>query len=375
MFKSLIERLMANKDKKIDYKFLDEKHWFAHDYCLFLHDVLIDTLVEVEKSGLHNIEIEFSDEDEVLLEELNDELSSGMDILEILEEGGKVVEIFDLLFRQVCMGILSDMGHFIYEALECSKKGKLTVTFALLRKPLTENLLYLEYLLYDPGGFIYEFWKGDIQHFGLGQKQKINPKEVILGLYDKYNFLKFEEPEDIWRMRYEKGSSYSFQTFFQRATHLVTQSKHYRTEPTNFNFIFSNSIDKESQWEGLYSYLPMLLMHTVQVVETLFSTFGNRAASKYDVTENRTVVGYILWQKYSSWGDYGGIDVMEQLALAVDFSLYNCEKCMKPIRGNLENYRTFYHKGILTCECCFFKNDLVKKFVNERDREVNSLES
>jgi hypothetical protein len=50
----------------------------------------------------------------------------------------------------------------LFEALSCSRKEKLAVTFALLRKPLRENLLYLEWLLADPEELLTRFYSRSI---------------------------------------------------------------------------------------------------------------------------------------------------------------------------------------------------------------------
>ncbi|CAN7603819.1 hypothetical protein LJR069_004453 [Variovorax paradoxus] len=42
--------------------------------------------------------------------------------------------------------------HCLYEALECSRKGKLNVTYMLLRKPLQESLYVFEEIVIGGGG-------------------------------------------------------------------------------------------------------------------------------------------------------------------------------------------------------------------------------
>lgn len=364
LFKKYLHKPTTNKN----YKFLPQKHWFAHDYCMMIHDIFAQTIVEGERAGVFNIEVK--DESGELIKALEDH--KGRDLIDLLEEHGRVYEVFMLLFRQIYVGILSDMTHFLYEALECSKKGKLTITFHLLRKPLTENLLYLEYLLVNPGEFIEHFWKGEIDHFGLGRNQTLDAKEIINKVYEQYKLLHFEDPDFLYEIRYKKDSEQSFQTYFQRATHLVTQAKAYKTENTNFNFIYSQEDTREGQWEGLYAYLPIILYHAYQVVEALGKAIAKRAGAELDVTDQRVTVGYLLWEKYSHWYDYGKNNRLNDLRQLWDISEIPCLHCKKPIDATEENYELFYDKGHLNCSSCSKLNDLIKPFLEKAKRDLKS---
>lgn len=78
----------------------------------------------------------------------------GVEILRWLEKHNKSSELGELLLKSVYPAILADYCQFVSEALHCSEKGKLTVTYALLRKPLRDNLLYFEWLLADPNNLL-----------------------------------------------------------------------------------------------------------------------------------------------------------------------------------------------------------------------------
>jgi len=351
-----------------DSMLLPEKHRFAHQYCLMIHDCLAQTVVEGVKANVFNVSV--IDEDGGLLKKLQS--AEGRDIIQILEEEGRFVEVFLLLYRQVTVAILSDMCHFIFEALNCSQKGKLTVTFHLLRKPLVENLLYLEYLLADPGSFIFNFWKGEIDHFGLGQNQTLDPKEIIKKIYTLYPLPQFEDAEFIHEIRYDKESDQSFQTFFQKSTHLVTQRRTHKTENTNFNFIYSTASDIESQWTGLYSYLPIVMFHGYQVVEALLKLVGRRAADELDITDHRINVGYALWEKFSSWGNFGELNNLDRLIEIHDLSSYTCARCKSPIPTSFKNYQLFYEAGCLLCPECDHSTNLVIPFLRQAEKERSS---
>jgi hypothetical protein len=363
------------KSKKVNYQIFPEKHQYAHDYCFMIHDLLAQVVVEAEKAGLLELVIKKNEEEKEFFDELIQNNYSGNDLLNFLEKNDKSSEVYLFLYKKVCIALLSDMAHFIYEALKCSEKGKLIVTYSLLRKPLTENLFYLEYLLYNPAEFIFHFWKGDIEHFALGRYEKLDKKELLKNIEKAHNVFFFEDPEFIHEIRYKKDSEHSFQTYFQHATHLVTQSKAYKTDNTNFNFIFSTTSDLLVQWDGLYTYLPILLFHAYEVVEALSLFIGKRAGALLDITDHRVKIGYLLWRNSSLWEEGTSRDVRTELIDLFNLEKINCERCKAPIESTTKNYFTFYESGFLRCSRCLKKNDFVKsflKFANMEKKQCNS---
>ena len=129
---------------------------FSHDYCVFLHDVLADIVVSGEKARIFDVTFRFESPEEAadVSKVKNDE------IFQWLESHGRAAQAGEIIFRQVLVALISDFCHFIFEALRSSSKGKLTVAFTLLRKPLKETLLTFEWLLADRPGFIDAFTHG-----------------------------------------------------------------------------------------------------------------------------------------------------------------------------------------------------------------------
>lgn len=63
-----------------------------------------------------------------------------------------------ILTKHIILSITSDFINFVFESLYCAKRGKITVAYALIRKPFTDELLILEQLLYNRSDFIYRFF-------------------------------------------------------------------------------------------------------------------------------------------------------------------------------------------------------------------------
>ena len=120
--------------------FLPENFRFAHDYCLFLHDILVNIVQSGEDARIFTVPVQLRSVEEA-------QQFTGLKEEELwrwLESNGYEEVLREYTYRHAFVALLADFCHFVYEALRCSRKGKLTVTFALLRKPFKENLCYFE---------------------------------------------------------------------------------------------------------------------------------------------------------------------------------------------------------------------------------------
>lgn len=133
--------------------FLPDKFDLAHNLCFMMHDNLAQIVTVGEEAGIFNVRVPLDSETKA--KEFDNLLDD--DIPKWLEENGYDAVTEELMYRQVCCALLGDFCHFVYEALACSQKGKITVAYSLLRKPFKNNLFYFEWMLVDPRGFIDAF--------------------------------------------------------------------------------------------------------------------------------------------------------------------------------------------------------------------------
>jgi hypothetical protein len=125
---------------------LPDQHHLAHDLCFVLHDVMTQLLVSGHKASAFTVTVKFRDDtDRKAFEE--------QDIFDWLAATRRADERVAILVTIVFPAILWDMLHCFYEALETSRKGKLGVSFTLIRKPLQESLFVLESIVADRKDF------------------------------------------------------------------------------------------------------------------------------------------------------------------------------------------------------------------------------
>jgi hypothetical protein len=343
--------------------FIPDEYKFAHDYCFFLHDLLASIVVVGEQEEIfhHKFPLKNSSHAEQMDGKIGDELASWM------EQNGYAAELWKANRRHICVALLSDLCQFVYEAIDCSKKGKLTVTFALLRKPLKENLFYFEWLLADSDDFINRFHaplpkkenaKRPIpQPMQLSKEKRI---EIIGNAMKKTDLGVWISPEFIYQLRYDKDVEYGLEWLFQRANHLITTFVA-QTEEQNFNFVFSGDEEKLSQWKGLYTTLPVLLLHAVLVIEGVIGTFENDKLQDFSFMKLRAIIGFLLYVQSGQWNSANFAPAFEGFLTSFSNTDIPCFGCQEIIKLDSQNIHSLYREGVLVCQQCGYKTLLTSR--------------
>jgi len=263
--------------------FFPKKYEELHNLCLYLHYILTQVVVEGENKKLFYTIYNFKKMSDI------EAIKGNNDILEWLSNNGYEDEFKSIVIKQVLIATISDFCHYVYEALSCSEKSKLAITYTLLRKPLKDNLLFFEWIMTDRNEFMENFQK-DSNYYAIDQIDPAKKKKFIEYSVNKINHCEKFDADFIYKIRYSKETDYSLERLWNIANHIVTTCKYYKTESLNLNFVFSGADAKESQWNYLYSVLPYLLFYTVEVIQVvldreigknkfdiLFETFKERA--------------------------------------------------------------------------------------------------
>ncbi len=341
--------------------FIPEEYKFAHEYCFFLHDILANIVISGEQEEIfhHSFKIKTLEDAEQIKSKSGEELASWM------EQNGYRQEFQEANRRHIFIALLSDFCQFVYEALNCSRKGKLTVTYALLRKPLKENLFYLEWLLADSPDFINLFHSPilskDKRPLPLPTELSKEKRLEIIGKSIKDSGFEnyWISPDFLYELRYDKKVKYGFEGLFQRATHLITTIAA-QTEEQNFNFIFSGEEEKISQWQGLYTILPLILLHTVFVAQTFVEEIDEGKLKDLEFLRLRAMIGFLLYGKGREW-DVDFKLVMENLINSFSELKHLCLGCHETIDVDFETLELIYDEGVLACKRCGYKTYLTSR--------------
>lgn len=265
---------------------------FAHEFAIDLHDWMVTHLLRGEKERLFETNIPISKQAD--LDELQDTTGDALFDWMMRTQSSSTVGTFYV--RALFPALLSDFLHFVFESLSCSRKGKLTVAYALLRKPLRENLAYLEWLLGDPDDFINKFHAAPSSQLSLGSMgSRTDIIARIRAASSRTIIPDICDADLMYNIRYDKNSEYGFEELWNKALHLITTKHPISTEQGNLNFVFSTQDDALTQWHHLYSRLPLVLLYAVQVVDSLMVMATGKDIPGIEDALVRRALGLAIW--------------------------------------------------------------------------------
>lgn len=319
---------------------LPPKHWKAHEFCFYLHDQMVQMLVQYEASGAHRWVMNAFKK---VVADLNAE-HIDIDLFQFMKQHGLLQQYKHHLVSHLTLALTSDLLHFLYEALTCFEKRKFTVGFALLRKPLKENLLFLSWLLTDSDDFIARFENNTATELnGIKPEKRI---QIFSGAIDRLATKEMFAADLLHDIIFSKLHDKSFEPIWQRATHLITsQGTLLRTEDLNINFIFHDS-GSDDFYDLLYANLPYVLVYTIQVALECFSQI---------LRANEQTVSHLILSTmgcYESLFLYGRKQHVARLLAKNLRPFLNCLHCGTPLRLTRENAAKMYLKETLTCRKC-----------------------
>lgn len=339
---------------EIRYDVLPREFWISHRFVETLHDRLVEIIGALGPGGFAEIKMDFrNQEEEAEFEKLDGHTIE--EVLPWLESHGYSSVIGDIMLKQFFPALLMDFCEFLSEAIQSSERGKTTVAFALLRKPLKDNLHYLEWLLADPSAILTSIYNDPPAKFALGSIQQRNQAvRVIAEVLNRIPGSLALDPEFIYELRYEKTVIHGFDHYWDRALHLVTVHKHLATAARNMNFIFDGDAARVGDWRRIYSALPMLLYYAVEICECLAVMVTGAVTPNYVEASLHRKVGLIVWGVESkrfdgTWARFRKRRDLGELGLICN--------CAHSLRSEWHLRQLFLTQRII-CPRCGRKNNL-----------------
>jgi hypothetical protein len=309
---------------------LPDEYHFSHNIAVKLYDDLVWILKDLKTQKKFNTKIKFANKGEV--PNGNDE-----DIIDWLIEKGYKNEVDEIISKNLVLGIISDVCHFIHQALDSSKNIKLTVAFTLIRKPFLENLLILEQLLTEEKEFLRKF-ESDSINFDPGKISPVKKKELIQNSLDciSNNFL--ISSEIINDLRWDKKNPNSIYANSNLGTHLVTtRNPSYKTEKQNLNLIFSGEEQWTEQLDYFYYFVPTLLYYLVEVVDSF--VLRKKIITKQKLSERkflRLIGQLMLHDQYNEESKKGKTD-LNKISKVLKVKCKNCNRMNQLFKSDLFN--------------------------------------
>lgn len=241
-----------------------------------------------EEHNVFNQKISLTDNEVDSLEK------SEVHVLDWLQENQKEADRSLVIRTVVLPAILSDMLHCFYEALKASEKGKMAISYMLIRKPIQESLYVLEAMVLDEAQFTKDLSENPLKLRHKNGGDVAGQSKRISKVLDKLNLGNLLDAEYIAQLRFDKSSDDSFDGVCNHAMHLFTEHKAIKTSNLNINFIFAGASQKYTQWKFLYSRLPYLLYYIYCIFEHIAESVAPTTEEYLIDMQRRIIANYIL---------------------------------------------------------------------------------
>jgi len=323
---------------------LPKDYHFVNNMCAYIYDHITEILADPYFSEMRATTIRF-EEDENLKKLFE---NSDIHALDALKLGNRHGDLEIVLVKHIVMSIISDMSNFIYESIHIAQKGKMSVAYALTRKPFTDQLLILEQILVDRKDFIDRFFhKGNPNEYD-PSSSKIDKREIINKAFLKLTLTGFS-PELIYELRYDKSSKMSINWVSNHALHIVTNDKNYRTEDQNLNFVFSKEEDIQSYWSHYFTTIPMLLTYTSSVIDKIVFEIIPNNGNRQELKQLQRLTGLMILLD-SKGKDKSSNAIFKQFS---NLLITECLICKHKNKFRKEDFRLFFYQRLFLCGKCY----------------------
>jgi hypothetical protein len=313
-----------------------------HEFCFHIHDSMLSMFLEVASHRYPTIKVNFDSP-----EELERFQAASDPISYFLETDRRVAK--DLSVGQAMMAVLSDFFNFIYEGLIALEKRKFVVAYALLRKPLKDNLLFLTMMLVDDDEFFERLEEAPAKGFGHPGLQDTHRRRYFAHAKEKIPFATFVDADLLHNLIFDVSLPTGLAPLFDKAVHLVTARSAIETEPLNLNFIFKSPLD-DDVYETIYHALGYILLYAMLLEIELFrkAGFNSEKLSK--------------WFAFTGMGAYHALfsKGRSPLQSAVNRTFKDfliCPHCEAPVKIAKTAAARFFVVHKLLCRRCGHEHD------------------
>ncbi len=329
---------------------LPAKYRSVNNLCAVIYDQF--TSILTEKHFLKHIVVDITIDP--VRQQFVDELkNNSMHAFDFMKANGLDKELTEILTKHITLSVLSDFVNFMYESLSCAQRGKMSVAYGLLRKPLTDELLIFEQLLVAPADFIRSYFHiGDPKGYDPSEPN-LNRLQIIGDVFKMSDPGSPYMPDLVYGLRYDKQNPSGINGISNQALHIVTTHRAYRTEDGELNFVYANGHDYQRYWRHYYYFVPYLLIYAAHVVDELVFGWVPGFRRLKAVRAFQRLVGILYWSK-SMQGKRKQIKASHQKMLTI-FSrslIGPCDHCGKQQEFTDADFSLFLNELILLCPYC-----------------------
>jgi hypothetical protein len=317
---------------------IPKRHWAAHEFSFYLHDLIANLTSAAEQSGAGHIQIKLDTQKDL------EEFKTASSPIDFLSATGRTDEERRLVVNHICAALFPDMLHFIHAGLVALEKRKFTLAFACFRKPFNEGLPLIALLCANEDEFFAKFKSDPVGFLDGSNFNRPTKRLAIEAAIKKCSDASFMSADVLYSYLFDFKNSYGFAGLFDKAMHLVTRNPAIKTEAYNLNFIFKDPRQNDvydSSYQGI-SYV-LLCIHLMQI-ELLKRM-------------NFPADDYLKQLNIRAVGTYQALFLKGRSKIANDMNetlgdLMKCPVCHERVRLRKSTAPTFFVTENLECDKC-----------------------
>lgn len=329
-----------------------------YDFIVICNNILVSILKQAGKKQWESEEFNIKKEDIDKFENCD---------LEYWRKNGYGESLNKCTYKMFFFSILSDYLNYTFEANNNASKYKINVAYSLLRKPLKDNLYFLERLENEKIGFIEKFLDSPIEEFdtsaiSLEEKKYLLQKVISdteIGI----------DSDFLYDLRYSRKEEFGLERIWNQTQHIITTCKHYKTKDGNLNMIFNDLEDISEFVNYFYLLMPVIQYYVVMI------TFKFLEDMDLINELEKTINYYLITIKYLKIMNKNSKNKMNSDIMKILKDLFIiCPKCAKTI--NKDTHISFYHNILsswsITCPHCN-KNIKLDRFIFYNYKKIDKL--
>lgn len=270
-----------------DYIFLPDKYHKQHQQCFDLVCQIEEFIIKEEYRYLKALPFKIEEKDIEFFK-------NGGHPFDFLQQYGKKEDMELAVKHQVLYALIIDFCYFMQEALLCSMKMRLVVTYSLLRRPLIDDLKIALKLLADS-----DFADNFINIEGYDPtKIKDEDLKELLSATDEIRIISPIKGNDIYGFVFDKDNPNSILNLSNQALHPITnRNKKNLTGKMNLNFMFANEENNDWMWNCLYATLLPVLMYYTEIFNLCIVKYNSERLCEYFINDRYARLTEILQTK------------------------------------------------------------------------------
>lgn len=239
---------------------IPKRHWSAHEFCFYIHDLILRLTKIAEAIGAGQVVVTLRDKAD------HEALLNADNPIDWLSATGRTEQERRAIVNHTCGALFPDMLHFIFGAMTALEKRQFTVALCLFRKPFQEGLPLLALICGDEDQYFDNLKADPRTHFD-GRKFNANAKkEAIAHAVENCDHMDFVDANALYSLLFDYNNEFGLAGLFDKATHLFTRRSGNATENYNINFIFKDPGDNDV-YDHCYRQIAYVLLciHLFQI--------------------------------------------------------------------------------------------------------------